>query len=57
MSTKMRWVEITDADEIESMRGDIGAPMIYFRDGHYWVLADEMRFWRASQNTSGVPHG
>lgn len=47
MSAKIRWIEIIDPVEIEAMQGDIGAPMVYEKEGHYWALADEVRVWRA----------
>jgi len=57
MSAKMHWVEITDSAEIQAMSEDIGAPMVYEKDGRYWAPADEVRAWRCSGRDGLDEHG
>ncbi len=49
---KARMVEVTHTQSLELANSDISAPVVYFDKGKYFVNADELRKWRASQTTS-----
>ena len=51
---KPRLAEITHDQSLQLANSDIGAPVVYFDKGKYYVNADQMRKWRGSRVTSAV---
>ncbi len=44
---KARMVEVTHTQSLQLANSDIGAPVVYFDKGKYFVNADEWRKWLA----------
>ena len=59
MSTKPRWVAVTDPTEADTLaskdRADLSAPITFAPNGLLWVEAEELARWRAFQK--GAEHG